>query len=590
MPVGASSGSREAARSLMSVWEVTSSMRVHWSTRHRTLLALILAALVAIPAFGTGAAFGAPKRVTQVTIKEFPSTLVIGIVATGPLVYHVTEMSDLAPPRTVIDLMDAAVDNELRASTELHKGNVLRVRVGQFQVSPAIARIVIDLIRPVHVEMQRTAPNVLVATVPRQGISQVEARPTAGSQTSAKPNLGTPLEAALGGGVVKTAQSDQQGGPGMIKLLEFRGVAMADVLTALAKLCGFNLVTDDSVKGIITLRLVDVTCEEALRFVLEANSMAFRRVKRNIIVSSAEKLAPPPEVPQTVTYHLDFGNLDQIQAAVAGAVPGVRVAKDPRTSSLLVTGTTAQLEEVVKVLAALDVKVAQVMIQVHAVETSMDFLRDLGLFAGLGGNFGAFSTPSCPVACPDGTVARAFFKILPTDMLLFKLDAQITEGKSRVVTAPRVSTLDGNKASVNLVDRIPIFTSTPTSSGAPVVSVSFVEVGVKLDATPRINASDLITMALRSEVSSLLSIDTFSNSQAPRTTNRLADTTVQVKNGETIVIAGLIRREERDVTIKVPLLGDIPIIGELFRHNEKHSAETEVIFLITPTIVKETAP
>ncbi len=575
-------------------------MRVHWTTRHRTLLAFILAVLVAIPALGTGAAFGAPKRVTQVTIKEFPSTLVIGIVATGPLVYHVTEMSDLVPPRAVIDLMDAAVDNELRTSTELHKGNVLRVRVGQFQVSPAIARIVIDLIRPVHVEMQRTAPNVLVATVPRQGIAQAEARPTAATaQTSAKPNLGTPLEAAAGGGVIKTAQGDQPG-PGVIKLLEFRGVAMADVLTALAKLCGFNLVTDDSVKGIITLRLVDVTCEEALRFVLEANNMAFRRVKRNIIVSSAEKLAPPPEVPQTVAYHLDFGNLDQIQAAVAGAVPGVRVAKDPRTSSLLVTGTTAQLEEVVKVLASLDVKVAQVMIQVHAIETSMDFLRDLGLFAGLGGNFGAFSTPSCPTACPDGTaappgslqgqVARAFFKILPTDLLLFKLDAQITEGKSRVVTAPRVATLDGNKASVNLVDRIPIFTSTPTSSGAPVVSVSFVEVGVKLDATPRINAGDLITMALRSEVSSLLSIDTFSNSQAPRTTNRLADTMVQVKNGETIVIAGLIRREERDTTIKVPLLGDIPILGELFRHNEKHSAETEVIFLITPTIIKDTAP
>ncbi len=563
-------------------------MRVHWSTRHRTLLAFILAVLVAIPALGTGAAFGAPKRVTQVTIKEFPSTLVIGIVATGPVVYHVTEMSDLVPPRAVIDLMDAAVDSELRTSTELHKGNVLRVRVGQFQVSPAIARIVIDLIRPVHVEMQRTAPNVLVATVPRQGISQAEARPTAATQTPATPNLGTPLEAAPGGGVVKTAQASDKG-PGVIKLLEFRGVAMADVLTALAKLCGFNLVTDDSVKGIITLRLVDVTCEEALRFVLEANNLAFRRVKRNIIVSSAEKLAPPPEVPQTVAYHLDFGSLKDIQSAVSGAVPGVRVAIEPRTSSLLVTGTAAQQEEVVKVLASLDVKVAQVMIQVHAIETSMDFLRDLGLFAGLGSNFGAATTGG-PGSSVDTTPNRLLFRIIPTDLLLFKLDAQITEGKSRVVTAPRVATLDGNKASVNLVDRIPIFTSTPTSTGAPIVSVSFVEVGVKLDATPRINAGGLITMGLRSEVSSLLSIDTFSNSQAPRTTNRLADTMVQVKDGETIVIAGLIRREERDVTIKVPLLGDIPIIGELFKHNEKHSAETEVIFLITPTIIKDTTP
>jgi len=567
-------------------WEVSSSMHRRWSTHYRTLLAIILVTLIAIPTFGTGAAFGGPKRVTQVSVKEFPDTVVIGIVATGLLVYHVTELSDLVPPRVVIDLMDAAVDSELRASTELHKGNVLRVRVGQFQLRPAITRIAIDVIRPVPVAIQRTAPNVLVATVPLQAIARAEARPTAATL----PNMGTPQEASVGGGVVKTAQPSDQPSSGVIKLLEFRGVAMADVLTALAKLCGFNLVTDDSIKGVITLRLIDVSCEEALRFILEANNLAFRRVKRNIIVSSMEKLAPPPEVPTTVTYRLDFGNLDQTQAAVAGAVPGVRVAKDPRTNSLLVTGTTAQQEEVVKVLATLDVKVPQVMIQVHAIETSMDLLRNLGLFSGLGTTpWGAFSTPSCAAACPDGTFPRAFFKVLPTDILLFQLNAQITDNKSRILTAPRVATLDGNKASVNLVDRVPIFTQSTSTTGTT-VAVSFVDIGVKLDATPKINAGGLITMALKSEVSSLLSIDTFSGSQAPRTTNRMADTTVQVKDGETIVIAGLIRREERDVTSKVPLLGDIPILGELFKTNKKENIETEVIFLITPTIVKETTP
>ncbi len=561
-------------------------MRVHWSTRSRTLLALILAALVAIPTFGTGAAFGAPKRVTQVTIKEFPSKLVIGIVATGPLVWHVTEMSNLVPPRVAIDLMDAVVDPELRTSTELHKGNVLRVRVGQFQESPGITRIVIDFVRLVQLEMQRTAPNILVASVPRMEVSEAGARAVAATPTAAKPHMGTPLEAAAGTGVVQTSQQLAEQGPGVLKLLEFRGVALSDVLTALAKLCGFNLVTDDSVKGQITLRLVDVTCEEGFRFILEANNLAFRRVKRNIIVSSAEKLAPPPEVPQTIAYHLEFGNLDQIRAAVGAAVPGVRVAADPRTSSLLVTGTTAQHEEVVKVLASLDVKIPQIMIQVHAVETSMDVLRDLGLFAGLGGNFGA-ATVGDPL---DPLAKRLIFRIIPTDILLFKLDALITERKSRILTAPRVAALDGNKASVNLVDRIPIFTSTPQATGAPIVTVSFVDIGVKLDTTPRVNAGGLLTMALRSEVSSLLSIDTFSGSQAPRTTNRVAETTLQVKDGETIVLAGLIRREEREETIKIPLLGDIPILGELFRHNETHSVETEVIFLITPTVVKDATP
>ncbi len=557
-------------------------MRVHWSTRHRTLLALVLAALVAIPSVGMGTAFGAPKRVTQVTVKQFPSKLVIGIVATSQVLYHVTEMYDLAPPRVVINLMDAVIDPELRTSTEISNGNVLRVRVGQFQVSPAIARIVIDLVRPVPVEMQRTAPNIIVASIPRVGVTDAGAKPVTTASLAARPNLGVPMVATAGNGVVQTAQLPAEQGPGMLKLLEFRGVAMSDVLTALAKLCGFNLVTDDSVKGSITLRLVDVSCEEAFRFILEANNLAFRRLKRNIIVSSAEKLAPPPEVPQTISYHLDFANLDLVRAAIAAAVPGVRVAADARTSSLLITGTTAQQEEVAKVLVSLDVKVPQVMIQVHAVETSMDVLRDLGLYGGLGGAFGSVST--------DPLNNRVLFKILPTDILLFKLDALVTERKSRILSAPRVATLDGNKASVNLVERVPIFTQVPTTGGATTVAVSFVDVGVKLDATPRVNTGGILTMSLRTEVSSLLQIDTFSGSQAPRTTNRVAETSVQVKDGETIVLAGLIRRDEREETIKVPLLGDIPIIGELFRHNEKRSVETEVIFLITPTIVKDAAP
>lgn len=555
-------------------------MRVLRLRYHRPYLALILAALVAIPSVGVGTAVGAPKRITQVSIKDFPSKLVIGIVATGPVAYHVTPMSHLAPPRVAIDLMDAVMDNELRTATELRSGNVLRVRVGQYQESPAIARIVVDLVRPVSVDMQRTAPNVLVASVPRIAVTDTAAKPSATAALPVRPPMGTPMEATAGTGVVQTAQQTAANG-GTLKLFEFRGVALPDVLTALARLCNFNLVTDDSVKGAVTLRLVDVTCEEALRFILEANNLAFRRVKRNIIVSSAEKLAPPPETAQTVSYRLDFANLDQVRAAIAAAVPGVRVAVDPRTSSLLVTGTIAQQEEVVKVLSSIDVKIPQIMIQVHAIETSMNVLRNLGLLGGVSGGFGAVSATAAP---------GVLFRVIPTDLITFTLNAMVTEGKSKILSAPRVATLDGNKASVNLVERIPIFTQTPLSGGGTTVTVSYVEVGVKLDTTPRVNTGGLLTMNLRTEVSALLSLDVFAGSQAPRTTNRIAETMVQVKDGETVVIAGLIRRDERETLNKVPLLGDIPLIGELFRTTTKSASETEVVFLITPTIIKDAAP
>lgn len=550
------------------------------------MLALFLAALVAIPALGTSTALGGPKRVTQVTIKEFPAKLVIGIVATGQLLYHVTEMSDLAPPRVAIDLLDAVVDNELRTSTELKKGNVLRVRVGQFQNNPAIARIVVDLIRPVPVEMQRTAPNILVASVLQQPVTETGVKSSPVAPVAAKPVAPpAPVEAPVGTGVVKTAQQPTASqGPGVIRLVEFRGVAIGDVLTALSKLCGFNVVTDSSVQGSISVRLVDVTCEEALRFILEANNLAFRRVNRNIIVSSAEKLTPPPEVPETVTYRLAFGDVNAVRAAVAAAVPGVRVAVDPRTNALLITGTVAQQEEVVKVLAALDVKIPQIVVQVHAIETNMGILRDLGLFGGLGaGNFGSFFV--------DNLNNRIAFKLLaPGDLFFLKLDALITERKSRILSAPRLATLDGNKASVLLGDKLPIFTITNVG-GVSTVTVSFVDVGVKLEVTPRVNTDGLITIALKPEVSSLVQIVTGpGGSQAPQVASRSADTVLQVRDGETIILGGLISRTERQEVIRVPLLGDIPIIGELFRHKETEVKDSEVIFLITPSIVKDSSP
>ncbi len=578
--------------------------------RRRMILALFLVALVAIPALGTTTALGAPRRVTQVTIKEFPSKLVIGIVATGQLLYHMTEMVNLQPPRVALDLLDAVVDTELRTSTEINRGNVLRVRVGQFQQAPPIARIVIDFVRPVPVELQRTAPNILVASVPQLRVTETAAKGIA-TPLPAKPEAprapvtSAPVETALGTGVVKTAQAPTAPqAPGVIKLLEFRGVALGDVLTALAKLCGFNLVTDTAVQGAISLRLVDVTCEEALRFILEANNLAFRRLKRNIIVSSAEKLAPPPEVPETVSYRLSFGDVNQIRAAVAAAVPGVRVAVDPRTSALLITGTSAQQEEVVKVLASLDVRIPQVVIQVHAIETNMDVLRDLGLFGGLGPltttspsgtspltvtSPGASGAPTIGGGFLDNLQNRIGFTLVNTSLFFLKLDALVTERKSRILSAPRLATLDGNKASLVMGEKIPIFTSTTTGS-TTTVTVTFVDVGVKLDFTPKVNAGGLITLGIKPEVSSLVSIVTFSGSQAPRVSSRTADTTVTVKDGDTIVIAGLITRTERQETIKIPVLGDIPILGELFRHVENQATESEVLFLITPQVVQETAP
>ncbi|MDR7400623.1 MAG: secretin N-terminal domain-containing protein [Armatimonadota bacterium] len=553
-------------------------------SRHLRIVVLLAAAALVLPAWHPAPAGAGPLRVTQVTVKDFGTRLVVGVVATGPILFQVTTLSTTQPPRVAVDVLNAVVDEHLRTTRPVNKGNVLRVRVGQFQDSPPIARVVIDLVRPVPVDVQRSAPHILVVSVPLQApVTEGQARAAAAAPV---PEISGPLapavSAAPGTGVVRTAQQLPTGpqAPGLIRLLEFRGVALADVLSALSKLCAFNMVTDSSVQGTITLRLVDVTCEDALRFILEANGLAFRRLGKNIIISSAEKLAPPPEVPETIAYRLAYGNVDAIRSAVAAAVPGIRVAVDTRTNSLLITGTSAQHEEVVKVLGTLDVRIPQVMIQAHAIDIASSVLRELGLLSGVGGtDFGSFFL--------DSAQNRILFQFVDTDLILFRLQALVTENRGRILAAPRITTLDGNKATILLGDRVPIFTVT-TQAGVTTTTVTFVEVGVKLEVTPRVNADGLMTLTLRPEVSSVAEIVTGpGGQQAPRVATRSAETVLTVRDGQTIVLGGLISQEERRTLRKVPLLGDIPIIGELFRSTSTDIRESEVVFLITPQILKD---
>lgn len=564
-------------------------MRARTFRRHIILIPLLVAVLVVPPVLMAPVQAG-PMRVTRVTVKDFGTRLVVGVVATGQILFNITEIETPLPPRVAIDILNAVADDHVRVAKDVKKGNVLRVRVGQFQDNPAIARVVVDLVRPVHVDVQRSAPNILAVSIPLLPPTGVET-PTAVSTPipTAGGAMVPAVSASAGTGVIKSAQQPivpgAPAGPGFIKLMEFRGVSMADVLSALSKLCGFNLVTDSSVQGTITLRLLDVTCEEALRYILEANNLAFRRLGKNLIVGSAEKLAPPPEVPETISYHLSYGDVNAIRAAVAAAVPGVRVAVDPRTNALLITGTSAQHEEVVKVLGSLDVRIPQVVIQVSVVEINTTAAKSLGLF-------NATSGAAAPGGVGFGNVVldsanrRITFALTDATLLNFNLQALINEGKARIMTSPRVATLDGNKATILLGQRIPVFTST-TTGGVTTTTVTYQDVGVKLVTTPRVNTDELITLALTPEVSTLGAPVSSGGQLAYIVNTRNADTTLIVADGKTIVLGGLIDRSERTTTLKVPLLGDIPILGELFKSTNTTTAETEVIFLITPQVVKD---
>ena len=538
--------------------------RPRWAATSFAAVAFVL--VLALVPVGPARPEAAAVRITQVTVKVFGEMVQVAVIGTGPLTYRTTQLA--SPPRLVIDLPGAVVDAAVPPVLDVDKGAVERVRVGQFQDRPPVARVAVDLAAPLSFRLATASPNVLVAQFSQIVATRAPAAPAA--PVAAAPG-GASASAVPATPVAQVTPAPPALAPGRITL-EFRNTELADVLSALARVCNVNIVTDTSVKGTVTVRLIDLSCEEALRFILEANNLGFRRIGRNLIIMAADRLAPPPEAPETVTYPIGFGVAKDVADAIRAAVPGVRVTSDARSNAVIVVGTQAQHEEVRKILAGLDVQLPQVMIETRVVDISMETLNQLGLRWGLTGD------PPVNVVQVRGTFPGLIRVGYGDFTINAALEALVRDGKARVLTAPRVAVVDGNEASVNLGEELPI----PSVDATGRVTFTFKPVGVILRITPKVNRDGLVTTKVEPEISAVREI---LQNQVPRLTSRKASTTVTVRSGESIVLAGLISSEERRTTVKVPILGDIPILGALFRVSTTSRTDNEVIFVVTPQIL-----
>ncbi|MDQ7841860.1 MAG: AMIN domain-containing protein [bacterium] len=516
-------------------------------------------------------------RITQVAVKVFGDTVQLAVVGTGALTYRTLQLS--SPPRLVIDLPGAVLDQAVPQLLDVDRGAVVRVRIGQFQDRPPVTRVAVDLTAAVSFTLATSSPGVLVAkfaggrtaaSAGAPGALRPAAPPMAPAPVAQAPPPPPPPAVPPPAPAVPPAAPSAVT-PGRITL-EFRNTELADVLTALAKVCNMNIVTDASVKGQVTVRLVDLTCDESLRFILEANNLGFRRIGRNLIVMAAEKLAPPPEAPEAITYPVGFGKAEDVAKAIGASIKGILVTHDARVNALVVVGTVAQHEEVRKVLAGLDIQLPQVMIETRVVDVSTSDLRNLGLDWGL---------TSIPILQIVGTFPNQITLGIANFTINAALDALVTQRKARVITAPRIMVVDGNEAQVNLGEEVPI----PSIDSAGRLTFTFKPIGVILKILPKVNRDGLVTTKVEPEVSSVTEFLQTGSGPVPRLATRKATTTVTVRSGESIILAGLISAEERKRVLKVPLLGDIPVLGALFRTTLTDRRETEVIFVVTPHII-----
>jgi type IV pilus assembly protein PilQ len=416
--------------------------------------------------------------------------------------------------------------------------------------------------------------------------------------------------------------------------LNFQNIEIRSLLQVIADFTNFNIVTSDTVNGAVTLRLKDVPWDQALDIILQAKSLGMRKSGNVLLIAPKDEIAAKDKLDlesknaiqsleglRTQDFKLNYAKADAVAAGLLGGGAGTTkilsargsVIFETRTNQLFVTDIPSKLEQVQSLIAKVDVAVRQVLIEARIVEASDSFGKSLGVRLGgrpfsLNGNrnsmFGAtYIAPDVPAgstpvrgdnfgttagdfvslpgvgqnAYPASTFAISLFNSSVTRLLNLEISASEADGKTKVVSSPRIVTADQVKALIEQGTELPY--QQATSSGA--TSIAFRKANLKLEVTPQITPEGNI----------ILNVDVNKDSVGRETSNGFAidtkhiQTQVLVENGGTVVIGGIFEQNDRDTETKVPVLGDIPGVGNLFKTRTRAATKTEMLVFITPKML-----
>jgi type IV pilus assembly protein PilQ len=444
----------------------------------------------------------------------------------------------------------------------------------------------------------------------------------------------------------KTAavQEDKPQYTGERLTLNFQDIETRAVLQLLADASGQNIVVSDSVSGNVTLRLQNVPWDQALDIVLRTKGLDKRKQDNVIIVAPQEELASREKAdlaarkdmqelaPLRSDYlQVNYAKAKDMEALIksqGGSLLSARgtVSVDERTNTLLLQDTADRLADIRRLVATLDIPVRQVLIEARIVIVNDDFKRDLGARVGYttaqqNGN-GIWTTSGSaaatdtaigsalanraaggspfPVQVPTGTNAPQRYNVnlpVPTPAGSFalgilgsnyivdlELSAAQAETRAEVISSPRVITANQKEATIEQGTEIPYQQS--ASSGA--TTISFKKAVLSMKVTPQITPDNRIILDLDVKKDSIGTITVASGGvNVPSIDTKEIVTQVLMNDGQTVVLGGVLETEHRDDQTKVPWLGDIPVLGALFKEQSKRNNKDELLIFVTPKIVRE---
>lgn len=409
------------------------------------------------------------------------------------------------------------------------------------------------------------------------------------------------------GGQAKPTEAEVVTTENKLVSMDFQDVPMKEILKIFSQQAGINFVASENIQDKkVTLFLDKVTVEDALNAILGANGLTFEQRPNTNIYMVKDTGVSTADL-QTKIYKLSYATVsgasigedksEGIEKVLQELLsPSGKLIADSRTNSVLITDTPATLTKIEGVLKELDVKTLQVMISAEILEVAVDTLKRLGVDWGSDtGQLMTYGAGSRSTYWPfkeslfKGATETASIGTVSFASFTAVLKAIKTDSTTQYLARPRLLTLNNRPAEMRITKNAAVASSTVTTAGEGLTqatqSLERYEVGTILKVTPHINKDDYITMTVEPEVSRVKVSTWSSNYFDPFT--RSAKTTIMVKDGETIVIAGLISREDSDSNRRVPFLGEVPIFGSMFSRDEKQKSDTEVLIFITPHIIRE---
>lgn len=404
--------------------------------------------------------------------------------------------------------------------------------------------------------------------------------------------------------------------------LDFQNIDVRAALYALAEYGDINMVISDAITGQISLRLHDVGWEQALELILQSRGLEQRRHGKIIRIAKQEELLNSDKVSfdasrQRSTYqalettffplrHRQAGEMKKLLEDSKLQSEHGRLLADASSNTLFVSDLPANILRIRSILDKADIQLRQVMIEARIVEASDNFSRGLGVKLNFARS-GRLPTPgtparkaernkpivqatepdglphgvNLPIPQPFGSIA-ALFRATASTLISLELQAMQTENRGRVISSPRLLTADRTEASIEEGSEIPY--PQTTSRGAS--TTLFKKAALSLKVTPQI-APDNNSLWINIEISK----DSPNYGQkvggAPSVDTKRIHTRVQIENGGTVVLGGIFIDEKNKTDNKVPLLGDLPLIGFLFRNQQTRQQRRELLVFITPTILSE---